>query len=92
MKCYTHQLSFSAAVAMAILYTLGALVATVFPTQALQLWAPLFYLRTADLLSPFFGTTLSGFLSGLIQSFIYTYLYAWLLGTLYNFLIPYTHD
>lgn len=92
MKCYTHQLSFSAAAAMGVLYTLGALAVAVFPMQVLQLWAPLFYLRTADLLSPFFGMTWSGFLSGLIQSFIYTYLYAWLLGTLYNFLAPCTDD
>jgi hypothetical protein len=92
MKCFTHQLSFAAAVAMAVLYTFGALIAALFPTQALQLWAPLFYLRTAELLSPFFGITFSGFFSGLIQSFMYTYVYTWLLGTLYNFLTPCNHD
>lgn len=92
MKCYTHQLSFSAATAMALLYTVGALVVAAFPQQVLQLWAPLFYLKSAELLSPFFGITFFGFLSGIIQTFIYTYLYAWLLGTLYNFLTPCIND
>lgn len=92
MKCFTHQLSFAAATAMAILYSCGALAVALFPAQALQLLAPLFYLHTADLLSPFFGISLGGFFSGLIQTFLYTYAYAWLLGSLYNFLTPCIND
>lgn len=88
MKCYTHQLAFAAATAMAILYIIGALLVNIFPHQMLQLWAPLCYLRTADLFSPFFGVTITSVISGIIQSFAYTYAYAWLLGTVYNKLTP----
>lgn len=88
MKCYTHQLAFAAATAMAILYMVGALLVSAFPQQMLQLWAPLCYLKTADLFSPFFGISLMGIISGVIQSFFYTYAYAWLLGSIYNKLTP----
>jgi hypothetical protein len=92
MKCFTHQLSFSSALAMAALYSTGALLVKFFPAQMLKLWAPLFYLQSADHLSPIFGISFSSFFSGLIQSFVYTYIYAWLLGSLYNFLTPCLND
>lgn len=88
MKCYIHQLAFSAAISMAIFYTIGALIAYSFPQEALQLWAPLFYLKSTDLFSPFFGINVASVISGILQSFFYTYAYAWLLGTLYNKLMP----
>ena len=88
MKCYTHQLAFAAACAMAIFYTLGALLVLILPSQMLNLWAPLFYLITADPIAPFFGVSVLSMLSGILQSFIYTYIYAWLLGSIYHKLIP----
>ncbi|MEX0849850.1 MAG: hypothetical protein WD055_06480 [Candidatus Dependentiae bacterium] len=88
MKCYTHQLAFAAAATTATFYAIGALLVKIFPIQMIQLWAPLCYLRTADLFLPFIGVPLAGFVSGIIQSFLYTYLYAWLLGSVYNKLMP----
>ena len=88
MKCYTHQLSFAAAISMALFYSFGALAIYVFPQEAIQLWSPLFYLVSGELFAPFVGVTFVGFFSGLLQSFVYTYAYAWLLGTIYNRLIP----
>ena len=89
MNCYPHQLAFAAAVAMAIFYSLGALVVLVFPEQILDIWAPLLYLTSADLFKPYLGVQITGFISGIIQSFVYTYAYAWLLGIIYNKLIPF---
>jgi len=88
MKCYTHQLSFAAAVAMALFYTLGALAIYLFPYETLKAWSPLMYLTSGELFEPFIGITLSGFFSGLLQSFTYTYAYAWILSTIYNALMP----
>ena len=88
MKCYTQQLAFAAATAMALLYALGALMVIVFPEQILNLWAPLCYLHSADLFRPYLGVSLMSFISGIAQSFAYTYIYAWLLGTVYTKLIP----
>ena len=92
MKCFTHQLSFSSALAMAALYSTGALLVKMFPEQMLRLWAPLFYIQSADHLTSFFGVSLGSYFSGLAQSFAYTYVYAWLLGSLYNFLTPCLND
>ncbi len=87
MKCYTQQLAFAAATAMALLYTLGAILVITFPQQILTLWAPLCYLYSAELFQPYLGVSFMSFISGIIQSFVYTYIYAWLLGAVYNKLV-----
>jgi hypothetical protein len=86
MNCYAHQLAFSAAGAMALLYTIGAIVLLFFPEQTAFLWAPLAYVSADQL--PHLHINFISYLYGVVQSFVYTYIYARIFGALYSHLTP----